>query len=216
MSTYLYDKKHGDIVPTRVCATIDGWLDWWPAKYTKAFFFARSRWIGKLLFGIQLRDMEWVQGNLFPPATMKYWQGHDSVLDVGCGNGRMNQILHKIFPNVYCLDNAFVISPQFMYPNVKFFKGNFEEILFTGDLFDCVAFFMSFYAMEDKEATLRKALDVLKPGGIIYIADDIGMENRKSRVDSYELDELCDKHGLIYDYYYTEEPKTKCSFIILR
>lgn len=126
---------------------------------------------------------------------------HGSVLDVGCGNGRLNSIFTKYFDTIIGID-------KFRNPNSKYVCSKYEfksiDIFDVKNEFDLIVFMGSFYLhyCYGYSETLIQASKLLKKDGRILIADD-KVRNTKDESNQpgyYNLDKLCQENKLkIFD-----------------
>jgi len=133
-----------------------------------------------------LRDFQqWVQ-----PVFERYrFSSRDkTMLEIGCGIGRMTWVFAEHFARVYALD----VSPEMIeqgrrllehYSNVEWAVGNGQDLcLFPDCHFDFVFSFLVFHHMPQSRMVLRyieEMLRVLRPGGMFLFqfnsARDSGM-----------------------------------------
>jgi len=97
-----------------------------------------------------------------------------SVLDIGCGTGRIRQVLPDNL-DYTGLDN----SPELLevakrrYPNNKFIQADARELPFPDKSFDAVLVIATvhhFLKKEERLAVLKEARRVLKNGGRLYLS----------------------------------------------
>jgi len=130
--------------------------DRWDAKYYK------KHSAGQYKSGIDFIDKQ-------------EWNGDESVLDVGCGDGRTTAEIAKCVPNGYVL--GIDASQNMIDEAKKSFKDvknlEFECIdaaKFSSDKkFDQVVSFSVFHWIKDQLAALKNIYNVLKPDGLLYI-----------------------------------------------
>ena len=96
------------------------------------------------------------------------------VLDVGCGNGSLiNGISEKANLQAYGVD----ISPNMIdecrknYPNIKFEVSNGEGLEFEDSTFDLLTICCVLHHLNNPQNFFAEAHRVLKPGGILIVAE---------------------------------------------
>lgn len=145
----------------------------------------------------------------------------ESMLDIGCGNGRLWVLFSPRFKSILGIDPHASPDRRFIVPNATFIAGRFVDMDIDGK-FDLVLFNESFYLMLNKDVVFRKALSLLSPDGTIIITDDskrteesIGEQTLKTNLfyDMRYLCELCS--GEIIRVSETKEPNTRI-FVVRR
>jgi ubiquinone/menaquinone biosynthesis C-methylase UbiE len=113
----------------------------------------------------------------------KYWdsvilaplpkQGHISVLDCGCGTGKMLQTLLNIYNHVYgidlCIDMLKVIEGY--KEKVKVVTGNIQEMGFKNNTFDIVICKGSLHHLTNPEDAIKEIWRVLKKNGLFILSE---------------------------------------------
>ncbi|MBO8162859.1 MAG: methyltransferase domain-containing protein [Brevibacillus sp.] len=117
------------------------------------------------------------------------------ILDIGCGPGWLTFILKEMAPqaNIDGLDlseemveTARLLAAQKGYSNVRFVQGDAVKLPFPDNSFDLVTSCFSFRLWSDPGAGLQEAYRVVKPGGLVYIADiggDVPLDIRDQILD---------------------------------
>ena len=102
---------------------------------------------------------------IFPEKDIK-----SICLDVGCGNGRLNQMLKDHFKTIVCIDPIVEPIEKYMYKNCKYFKKDFFDFQYKEN-FDAIFFWGSFNILYEYYSYLpiKRALSMLKPHGKIVI-----------------------------------------------
>ncbi len=97
-----------------------------------------------------------------------------SVLDIGCGTGRVRQVLPDNL-DYTGLDNSSELLEvaRRRYPNNKFIQADALKLPFEDKLFDAIlliAVVHHFLNKKDRLTVLQEARRVLKPGGRLYLS----------------------------------------------
>lgn len=111
----------------------------------------------------------------------QYVKSGDSVLDVGCGNGRLYQLFEKksssreqgtvSFTGIDISDGLIKIARE-NNPECKFVVGDMRKLSFGDGSFDVVYSLVAFHHLPDHESQLQALSEmkrVLKPGGKIVL-----------------------------------------------
>ena len=101
-------------------------------------------------------------------------RAHDSVLDVGCGNGTLlSKIAEKHTIQGFGVD----LSPRMIqhakarFPQFAFVVSGCECIPFADHSMDIVTVCTAYHHFPDVDAFVREAKRLLKPNGALYIAE---------------------------------------------
>ncbi|MFH1366834.1 MAG: methyltransferase domain-containing protein [Patescibacteria group bacterium] len=106
----------------------------------------------------------------------RYFKDGDTVLDAGCGNGRLSEIFEKIKVHYIGIDSSekLVAAARVKYPERKFAAADILDLPFTENEFDVVFLIAVFQHVPSREFRL-KALEnlyrVLKPGGYLIMTN---------------------------------------------
>lgn len=96
------------------------------------------------------------------------------VLDVGCGTGALlKRLCAKSNIDAHGIDadaNMLAVAGR-QCPNCSFRQAPAEEIPFDDGTFDVLTACMAYHHFSDKAGFAQEAARVLKPGGVLYIAD---------------------------------------------
>ena len=96
------------------------------------------------------------------------------VLDVGCGTGT---ILRTLSDRENISAHGIDVEPEMLKiaknkcPDADIRLCSCEETPYADDQFDILTACMAYHHFPDKEAFEKEALRILKPGGLLYIAD---------------------------------------------
>lgn len=96
------------------------------------------------------------------------------VLDVGCGNGRLLQMLEgKANIKGYGIDISgdMIINARENEPNMVFESARCEDIPFESGFFDVIVVCASYHHFQNVDLFAREAKRLLKSNGYIYIAE---------------------------------------------
>ena len=101
-------------------------------------------------------------------------QPHDSVLDVGCGNGRFLEMLsdkHDIEGYGVDIAEKMIDNARRNCPGMTFEVNGCEHTSFQDQSFDVITVCVALHHFPDLRAFAREANRVLKPKGLLYIAE---------------------------------------------
>ncbi len=103
-----------------------------------------------------------------------YVKNGDTVLDVGCGNGRLTQLFAGTHVQYTGIDQSeeLIKVAQAKYPDTKFLVGEMTKLDFPEETFDavyCIAAFHHLPTDELRVRTLEEMKRVLKPSGVIVL-----------------------------------------------
>lgn len=118
--------------------------------------------------------------NVTLPIFQRYMNNNYSVLDVGCGTGRLTQHLVNFVKEVTALDySESMLDLIDDYPNLNKRVGDGHKLPFDNNTFDAVFSldFLSHFPTWDR--LLAEQVRVLKPGGILvcnYVSKDNELE----------------------------------------
>lgn len=98
----------------------------------------------------------------------------DKVLDLGCGNGRLLELLQEKKINYIGLDNssALIALAQKKYPGADFRTGDALSLPFTDNYFDKIYSIAVLHHIPSQELRIKflaEAKRVLKPGGLLIL-----------------------------------------------
>jgi SAM-dependent methyltransferase len=122
------------------------------------------------------RDIRWIELN-FLPQVEDIFKKNDSILDIGCGNGRMFPILSKYFSKVIGIDPFEKVLDKFLSSTVLFFPITLDEffsdkkidvLFFNQSLSGLIRFAEPKYTVEE---LVEKMDSILSEHGYIIILD---------------------------------------------
>jgi len=122
----------------------------------------------------------------FANLILQYIPKHANVLEIGCGEGQLTQLLR---------DAGCEVTPLDPKPRAPFdvFEVHFEDFEGPPKSFDCIATQLVLHHAHELDAFLDKAQRLLKAGGVLAI-DDYGWERPDKDVSEEWRDERRDLH----------------------
>lgn len=126
-------------------------------------------------------ERSWMQKRLFDPVHSAVLQEAasrfkpESVLDIGCGSGRLLRKAHDYWPEaalcgVDPAQKMLEIARQ-LTPEARFNLGSGEDLLLPDASVDLALSTISFHHWHNQAASLREVARVLRPGGAFLLAD---------------------------------------------
>ena len=97
-----------------------------------------------------------------------------AVLDVGCGTGALLRKLSDVdsIEGVGIdVEEQMLSEARRKCPHMEFALARCDEMPFEAQRFDVVIACMAYHHFDDKAGFAREAARILKPGGVLYIAD---------------------------------------------
>jgi ubiquinone/menaquinone biosynthesis C-methylase UbiE len=127
-------------------------------------------------------EQSWMQRALFDPAhraTMTlaagFVQQPTSVLDVGCGTGRLLRQAKAYWPDARLIGvdpaNGMIEAAQRLTPGATFFTGTAEALPLQDASVDLALSTISFHHWQDQAAGLREMARVVRPEGYVLLVD---------------------------------------------
>jgi ubiquinone/menaquinone biosynthesis C-methylase UbiE len=126
-------------------------------------------------------ERSWMQRRLFDPvhtAVLRQAASRfkpTSVLDIGCGSGRLLRKAHDYWPEAQLsgvdpaqgmLDVARQLTPE-----ARFYEGSGEAVPLENAAVDLALCTISFHHWHDQATGVREVARVLRPGGYFLLAD---------------------------------------------
>jgi ubiquinone/menaquinone biosynthesis C-methylase UbiE len=126
-------------------------------------------------------ERSWMQQRLFDPVHSAVLDQAESrfkpasVLDIGCGSGRLLRKVHNSWPQAHLsgVDPAqgmLEVARQ-LTPEARFFMGSGEALPLEDASVDLALSTISFHHWQDQAAGVREVARVLRPGGSFLLAD---------------------------------------------
>ena len=113
----------------------------------------------------------------------------ESVLDVGCGTGRLLRRAYRYWPEAQLIGvdpaDGMIERAKLLTPNATFFTSMAETLPLPDASVDLSLSTTSFHHWQDQEAGIREIARVLRPGGY-FILVDISIPEWLERVVSLE------------------------------
>jgi ubiquinone/menaquinone biosynthesis C-methylase UbiE len=138
----------------------DRHFDRWASRYDRSL-------TQSLLFGPVQRSVASVLAGRLPASA--------SVLDVGCGTGRLLDRLGSVQPSwsLFGLDRSagMASAARHQRPALPFVQATAEALPYPGQSFDGVVTTLSFHHWSDKPGALAEVFRVLRPGGLFALTD---------------------------------------------
>jgi ubiquinone/menaquinone biosynthesis C-methylase UbiE len=126
-------------------------------------------------------ERSWLQQRLFDPvhaAVVRQAESRckpASVLDIGCGSGRLLRKVHNAWPEAHLagVDPAqgMLDVARHLTPEARFSLGSAEALPLENASVDLALSTISFHHWHDQAAGVREVARVLRPGGSFLLAD---------------------------------------------
>jgi ubiquinone/menaquinone biosynthesis C-methylase UbiE len=129
-------------------------------------------------------ERSWLQGFLFDRVHQKVLRmvanevaEPKSILDVGCGTGRLLRAAHVRWPNAQLIgvdpaEGMIEVAGQ-LAPGITFSVGSAQALPIPDASVNVVLSTLSFHHWGDQAAGIREVARVLRPGGRFFLADAI-------------------------------------------
>ena len=130
----------------------------------------------KQLYDQIAEDFSLTRGYIWP--EFEYFKGYlkknQDVLDLGCGNGRLLELLKDYQPNYLGIDNSksLITKAKQKWPDNKFQVGDAMDLSSIKQKFDLVFLISTLHHIPSqvlREKVLFNVKEVLKPGGILLM-----------------------------------------------
>ena len=99
----------------------------------------------------------------------------ESVLDVGCGTGRLLRRAYRYWPEAQLIGvdpaNGMIERAKLLTPNATFFTAMAEALPLPDASVDLALSTTSFHHWQDQAAGIREVTRVLRPGGYFILVD---------------------------------------------
>jgi len=128
-----------------------------------------------------------------------------TILDVGCGTGRLLRAISKIWPDAQLtgvdLSEPMITIARKLAPLYRFHISPAEKLPLQDQSYDLVVSSLTLHHWNDAAMGIKEIVRVLKPGGVFCIADHLGpkwaMRFFESGAKSnHELDAIFKNNGL--------------------
>jgi SAM-dependent methyltransferase len=118
---------------------------------------------------------DWSREWVVDPAMLPHIQdrGFGEALDVGCGEGRFCRLMRQAGIKAVGIDPtaALIEEARRRDPSGRYEIGRAEELPFASGRFDLVVSYLSLIDIPDFRAAIAEMNRVLKPGGVVLIAN---------------------------------------------
>lgn len=126
-------------------------------------------------------ERSWMQRRLFDPVHSAVLHQAESrftpasVLDIGCGSGRLLRKVHDYWPQAQLSGvdpaQAMLEVARQLTPEARFYMGSAEALPLEDASVDLALSTISFHHWQDQAAGVREVARVLRPGGSFLLAD---------------------------------------------
>jgi ubiquinone/menaquinone biosynthesis C-methylase UbiE len=126
-------------------------------------------------------ERSWMQQRLFDPVHAAVLHQVESrfnpasVLDIGCGSGRLLRKVHDSWPQAHLCGvdpaQAMLSVARQLTPEARFCMGSGEALPLSDASVDLALSTISFHHWQDQAAGVREVARVLRPGGSSLLAD---------------------------------------------
>jgi SAM-dependent methyltransferase len=106
----------------------------------------------------------------------RYFKEGDTVLDAGCGNGRLSEIFEKIKVHYIGIDSSekLIAAARVKYPDLKFAAADILDLSYPASQFDVIFLIAVLQHVPSYELRLKAMQNlhrVLKPGGYLLMTN---------------------------------------------
>lgn len=99
----------------------------------------------------------------------------ESVLDVGCGTGRLLRRAYRYWPEAQLIGvdpaDGMIERAKLLTPNATFYKSMAESLPLKDNSVDLALSTTSFHHWQDQAAGIREIARILRPGGYFMLVD---------------------------------------------
>ncbi|XP_076081995.1 uncharacterized protein LOC143052777 [Mytilus galloprovincialis] len=136
-------------------------------------------------------DGKWLEDNLLP-TKYKNKDKIRTVLDIGCGVGKLTASIANYFPDAkvvgidvdsYAIETAIKLKKDKHLTNVEFYLLGADNLTeeWTNS-FDWIIMFRVFHDLPNPDPCLRESIRVMKDDGVMTFLDNLGHSNPKLNV----------------------------------
>lgn len=121
----------------------------------------------------QTRNRQWYEVSFL---VHQYMKAGERILDLGCGNGRIAEVIDEIKGQYVGMDvsSKLVEQAQKLHPNQEFVVGSMMQLPFEDASFDHVMMIASFHHIPSRAyraQVLKEVRRILKPGGFLIMTN---------------------------------------------
>ena len=120
-------------------------------------------------------------------AILRLIRPGDRVIEIGCGNGRLLKVIHKLFPDTDC--TGVDISPvmlSYVPPGIECIEGSLESVPCPNNSFDVVFSVEAIEHSANPEAAISEMIRIARPGGWVLVIDKQQSDWGRKKCPSWE------------------------------